>query len=124
MIQRSRFHDWTRRLLAVQKINIFRVRFLFRGAMIEITLSRLCFPSFSRYVTAASRGIFGVAAASRDAGRDTRPGLASALTIAIFEIVINRESSFALIKTSGARERYVSLLNERSSKFAPTMHVT
>lgn len=86
------------------------MRFLFRGAMIEITLSRLCFPSFSRYVTAEPRDIFGVAAASRDAGRDTRPGLASALTIAaIFKIVINRESSFALIKTSGARERYIAL---------------
>lgn len=68
----ARFHDWTRRLLALQKINIFRVRFLFRGAMIEITLSRLCFPSFSRYVTAApsrrQMRIFGVAAADSQVG--------------------------------------------------------
>lgn len=44
---------------ALHKINIFRVRFFLfvarARAMIEITLPRLCFPSFSRYVTAPRR---------------------------------------------------------------------
>lgn len=104
----ARFHDWTRRLLVVQKINIFRVRFLFRGAMIEITLSRLCFPSFSWYVTAAPHlaavdaYFWSSGDGAADAGRNTRLGLASALTIVVvFKIVINR--GFVLIKTSGTR---------------------